>query len=495
MTQKEKAEAIKKQLVVINQLLKKPENKLCADCKRTSPTWASVNLGVFVCINCSGCHREIGVHVTKIRSTNLDVWPQDVLDNFKIINNKIANKYWECKLKKFNFKSLHSDNYKLVQFIRDKYEYKKWVDPSKKEDPMTLIIKGKIKKYKKLYCEDEDLEEEEENENEENEKKSKKKKKSESFEENENSDEEKPKKKKKSKKTKNKEEDDEEDNNDEEEDNNNDENEEEFEEVQDKKVESKSPNIQRPPQQINNIFLNLNPNPNPNQQNNLNLNFNNNNNNDNNPVYSNSDNNLIDIFSVQTQNDKKSQDLINNINNAYSPQPSHSGFTNLYQQMPNNMGLNLQNKNNMQNMGMNNNNILNINRVHSTQNMNMNLNNNFLNVNKVHSMQNMNMNTNNNMFNQNQMNNNMFNQNQMNNNMNFGMNNNMNFNNNNNNNINNNNNNNNIKHTYSTSNTNPSFNMEYFNQNMNNNKKDTGSTYNFAKKKVDPFKSLVSFDK
>ena len=149
MNPKEKAEAIKKQLVVINKLLKKPENKLCADCKRTSPTWASVNLGVFVCINCSGCHREIGVHITKIRSTNLDVWPKEVLENFKIINNKVANKYWECKLKKFDFKSLHGDNYKLVQFIRDKYENKKWVDPKKKEDPMSLIIKGKIKKYKK----------------------------------------------------------------------------------------------------------------------------------------------------------------------------------------------------------------------------------------------------------------------------------------------------------------------------------------------------------
>ena len=156
MTQKEKAEAIKKQLVVINELLKKPENRFCADCKKTSPTWASVNLGVFVCINCSGCHREIGVHITKIRSVNLDVWPKDVLNNFKIINNKIANKYWECKLKKFDFKKIQNDNYRLVEFIRDKYEHKKWVDPKKKVDPMTLIIKGKIKKYKKLFCEGED---------------------------------------------------------------------------------------------------------------------------------------------------------------------------------------------------------------------------------------------------------------------------------------------------------------------------------------------------
>ena len=91
MNPREKAEAIKKQLVIINELLKKPQNKLCADCKRPSPTWASVNLGVFICINCSGCHREIGVHITKVRSTNLDVWPKEILDNFKIINTVIKS--------------------------------------------------------------------------------------------------------------------------------------------------------------------------------------------------------------------------------------------------------------------------------------------------------------------------------------------------------------------------------------------------------------------
>ena len=177
MSPKSKAEAIKKQLVIINELLKKPENKYCADCKKTSPTWASVNLGVFVCINCSGCHREIGVHITKIRSTNLDVWPKDILNNFKLINNKIANKYWECKLKKFDFKKIQNDKYKLVEFIRNKYENKLWVDTSKKIDPMTLISKGKIKKFKKLYCQDEEgKDEENEDEDDEENKKQKKKK-------------------------------------------------------------------------------------------------------------------------------------------------------------------------------------------------------------------------------------------------------------------------------------------------------------------------------
>jgi hypothetical protein len=70
------------QVAVIERYLKLPENKLCADCKRPSPTWASLNLGVFVCIKCSGCHREIGVHVTKIKSINLDLWPSNVVGLF-----------------------------------------------------------------------------------------------------------------------------------------------------------------------------------------------------------------------------------------------------------------------------------------------------------------------------------------------------------------------------------------------------------------------------
>jgi len=52
----------------------KCSNPTCADCGNADPTWASINLGVMVCIQCSGIHRSLGVHISKVRSVDLDQW-------------------------------------------------------------------------------------------------------------------------------------------------------------------------------------------------------------------------------------------------------------------------------------------------------------------------------------------------------------------------------------------------------------------------------------
>jgi len=116
----------------IRQLLKLPENKFCADCPIKGPTWASINLGVFVCLECSGIHRHLGVHISQVRSTELDTWQKEWYLVMKKIGNEKANDYWEASMPedysgKPNQAEAQALSYKLKKFITDKYEKKLWV--------------------------------------------------------------------------------------------------------------------------------------------------------------------------------------------------------------------------------------------------------------------------------------------------------------------------------------------------------------------------------
>ena len=60
-------------------LLRDEDNKYCVDCDAKGPRWASWNLGIFLCIRCAGIHRNLGVHISKVKSVNLDTWtPEQV---------------------------------------------------------------------------------------------------------------------------------------------------------------------------------------------------------------------------------------------------------------------------------------------------------------------------------------------------------------------------------------------------------------------------------
>ncbi|ODV60493.1 ADP-ribosylation factor GTPase-activating protein, partial [Ascoidea rubescens DSM 1968] len=115
--------AADKNLQILKTLLKEPSNRFCADCKTSShPRWASWSLGIFICIRCSGIHRSMGTHISKVRSVDLDSWNDEQVKSMIKWGNKKANHFWEYNL---------PDNYvpdqsKIENFIRTKYDLRKW---------------------------------------------------------------------------------------------------------------------------------------------------------------------------------------------------------------------------------------------------------------------------------------------------------------------------------------------------------------------------------
>jgi len=79
----------------LQQLRKQPANAVCAECGESDTCWASVNLGVFLCVRCSDVHRALGTHITKVKGcSGTYLWGPDEIEQMKQIGNaKAAERY------------------------------------------------------------------------------------------------------------------------------------------------------------------------------------------------------------------------------------------------------------------------------------------------------------------------------------------------------------------------------------------------------------------
>ncbi|XP_022196124.1 stromal membrane-associated protein 1 [Nilaparvata lugens] len=122
---------------LLTQMLRDDDNKYCVDCDSKGPRWASWNLGVFLCIRCAGIHRNLGVHISRVKSVTLDSWTPEQVVSLQMMGNSRARAVYEANLPD-NFRRPQADS-ALEAFVRAKYEAKKYIAKEWVQPPLPAV--------------------------------------------------------------------------------------------------------------------------------------------------------------------------------------------------------------------------------------------------------------------------------------------------------------------------------------------------------------------
>uniref|UniRef100_A0A8C6THL9 Arf-GAP with coiled-coil, ANK repeat and PH domain-containing protein n=1 Tax=Neogobius melanostomus TaxID=47308 RepID=A0A8C6THL9_9GOBI len=125
-----------------------PGNRQCCDCGEADPEWASINLGITLCIVCSGIHRSLGVHFSKVRSLTLDSWEPELIKLMCELGNTVINRIYEARIDEITIKKPQSSSPRgdKESWIKSKYVEKKFIHKLPETGRNTLLRRSSARR-------------------------------------------------------------------------------------------------------------------------------------------------------------------------------------------------------------------------------------------------------------------------------------------------------------------------------------------------------------